>query len=85
VKHLTGTVLYGWVLASLGGEQVDGKDMGQMVQEMEDGQFRSGRTTLTDSPVFMSHWLQWTSLAAGRHERHWDSAVAWTTEVQIVV
>jgi hypothetical protein len=37
-----------------------------------------------DNPI-LSYWPQWKFLATGRHERHWDSADAWTTEVQTVV
>jgi hypothetical protein len=77
----------GWDPATLRTEQLNGRDIRPILQEVETGVRPEWKDIADGSPTYKSYWAQWKSLAVrnGILERKWECDNGQSTIAQIVI
>jgi hypothetical protein len=68
-------------------EQLNGPDIGPILQEVETGQRPEWKDMADHSPTYKSYWAQWKSFAVRNSilECNWESASGQSKIAQIVI
>jgi hypothetical protein len=76
VRALTAVAATDWDSAALRREQLNDKDIGPILEEVETGQLPEWKDIADCSPTYKNYWAKWKSLAVrnGILQRHWKFA-----------